>query len=228
MYFKGPALKKTKILIIEDDEIVADLMSEYLVDCGFFADIVYTITDGLSYIKNNSYDMLLLDLNLPDFNGFDLLKEIKNHYSLPVIVISAYSEISKKVKAFNYGASDYMVKPIDFQELEVRIWALLGRHSKLGRSITRDVFQVNNGSIFFKEKMLNLTNIEFELLKALIKNKNKTISREELSKFLSHISSSRSLDYHIKNIRIKLGENKNKPQHLRTEYGLGYKLIFDL
>jgi DNA-binding response OmpR family regulator len=217
-------LEKVKVLIIEDDELAASLMSEYLADCGFLAKAVYTVTDGLSFIKNDSYDILLLDLNLPDFSGFDLLKEIKNRYALPIIITSAYSETSTKVKAFNYGASDYIVKPIDFQELEARIWALLGRHSKINSDIKCDIFYVNGGNIYFKEKILDLTSIEFELLKTLIENRNQTITRKELSKSLSSISSHRSLDHHIKNIRIKLEKSKDK--YLRTEYGLGYKLVF--
>jgi len=213
-----------KILIIEDDELAASLMLDFLYDSGFDVDVVHTITDGLSYIKYNHYDVLLLDLNLPDFSGFDLLKEIKNKFSIPIIIISAYNDTAIKVKAFRFGASDYIVKPIVFEELEVRIWSLLGRHSEI--KVEKTMFEINNQTIFFKDTALALTSIEFEILQNLIKNKNKTVSREELTKPLSSISTKRSLDHHIKNIRIKLQDNGNKPTILKTEYAVGYKLVF--
>ncbi len=213
-----------KILIVEDDELAASLVQDFLQDCGFSVDVVHTITDGVSYIKHSHYDILLLDLNLPDFSGFDLLKEIKNKFSLPIIVISAYNDIPTKVKAFKFGASDYIVKPIDFEELEVRIWSLLGRHSEIKTQET--IFEINNQTIFYKATALVLTSIESEILQNLIKNKNQTVSRDELTKSLSSISTHRSLDHHIKNIRLKLKDDGNKPTILKTEYGVGYRLVF--
>ena len=167
-----------------------------------------------------------MDLELPDFNGFELLTNIKNNFSLPIIITSAYSDTPTKVKAFKYGASDYLVKPIDLEELEARIWALLGRYSKIKTKSEKNIFEIKNSTITYKQKALNLTSIEFEILKTLIQNKNQTIKRENLSKSLSSISSHRSLDHHIKNIRIKIEDNGNKPTFLKTEYGIGYRLVF--
>jgi len=219
-------MNNIKILIIEDDEIAANLMREYLENCTFTVECVHTITDGLSYIQNNDYHLLLLDLNLPDFNGLDMLKSIKNRVAIPVIIISAYSDIQNKIQAFKYGASDYMIKPIDLEELEARIWAIMGRHSNIQIQNEKNIFEIKNSSIFFKQELLNLTSLEFELLSILIQNKNQTISREVLAKSLSSISSHRSLDHHIKNIRKKIGDNGNSPLFLKTEYGVGYKLLF--
>ncbi len=219
-------IDKLKILIIEDDEIAANLMREYLEDCTFVVECVHTITDGLSYIQNNDYHILLLDLNLPDFSGLDMLKNIKNRVAIPVIIISAYSDTQTKVQAFKYGASDYMVKPIDLEELEARIWAIMGRHSSIQTENEKNIFEIKNSSILFKQELLNLTSLEFELLSILIQNKNQTISREALAKSLSSISSHRSLDHHIKNIRKKIGDDGNSPLFLKTEYGVGYKLLF--
>ncbi len=219
-------MNSIKILIIEDDEIAANLMREYLENCTFTVECVHTITDGLSYIQNNDYHLLLLDLNLPDFNGLDMLKSIKNRVAIPVIIISAYSDIQNKIQAFKYGASDYMIKPIDLEELEARIWVIIGRHSNIQIQNEKNIFEIKNSSIFFKQELLNLTSLEFELLSILIQNKNQTISREVLAKSLSSISSHRSLDHHIKNIRKKIGDNGNSPLFLKTEYGVGYKLLF--
>jgi len=123
--------KKIKILIIEDEETGAELMGTYLRDCGFEVENAYNIIDALSFATINRYDVALLDLRLPDFSGMEFLKSIKNRLLLPVIVVSAHNTIEEKLQAFRYGAGDYMVKPIDMQELEARIWVLLGRHSQV-------------------------------------------------------------------------------------------------
>ena len=217
---------RLKILIVEDDETAASLMKEYLENCTFDVECVHTITDGLSYIQQNEYHILLLDLNLPDFSGLDMLKSIKNRVAIPVIVISAYSDTQTKVQAFKYGASDYMVKPINLEELEARIWAIMGRHSSIQTDNEKNIFEIKDNNILFKQEMLDLTSLESELLSILIQNKNQTISREALAQSLSSVSSHRSLDHHIKNIRKKIADDGSNHGYLKTEYGVGYKLIF--
>lgn len=220
-------MEKYQILIVEDDEIASYLMSDFLESCGFLVDCVYTVTDGISYLKNKKYDLLLLDLNLPDFSGFELISNIKNKVAIPIIVTSAYNDTETKVKAFKFGVHDYLSKPIDFLELEARIWSLLSRNDniKLPKENTNNLFKINQREIEFKNKYLDLTSIEFELLSLLIENKNKVISREILTNSLSSISSHRSLDNHIKNIRKKIEEDTSNPKYLKTEYGMGYKLV---
>jgi len=220
-------MEKYQILIVEDDEIASYLMSDFLESCGFLVDCVYTVTDGISYLKNKKYDLLLLDLNLPDFSGFELISNIKNKVAIPIIVTSAYNDTETKVKAFKFGVHDYLSKPIDFLELEARIWSLLSRNDniKLPKENTNNLFKINQREIEFQNKYLDLTSIEFELLSLLIENKNKVISREILTNSLSSISSHRSLDNHIKNIRKKIEEDTSNPKYLKTEYGMGYKLV---
>lgn len=179
----------------------------------------------MSKIKNESFDFLLLDINLPDFDGFEVLKNLKNHTSLPIIVTSAYSDIERKLLSFKYGASDYMTKPLDLEELEARIWLQLGKNSKIKIENEKKIFEIKNNHIYFKQKQLDLTTIEFELLSLLLKNKNSVIRRSELMDALSSIGSNRSLDNHIKNIRKKIGDNGTNAKYLKTEYGVGYKLI---
>lgn len=219
-------MKKTQILLVEDDEIAASLLHDFLTDCGFVVDVVFTVTDGISHIKQNGYSLVILDLNLPDYSGLELLKTIKNHISLPIIITSAYGDTQTKVKAFKYGASDYMVKPIDLEELEVRIWSLLGRYSEIKTNEDKNIFEIKNNYIVFNNNQLELTTIEFEILSILIKHKNQTISRQDLASSLSKISSERSLDHHIKNIRKKIKDDGKNSKYLKTEYGVGYKLVF--
>jgi DNA-binding response OmpR family regulator len=218
-------MKNIHVLIIEDDRPTRELLSNYLTDCGFDVRAVFTATDGISYLGQSHYDILLLDLNLPDFNGFEVLKNIKDNHPIPTIVLSAYSDTKSKILAFRYGANDYMAKPIDTEELEARIWVQLSRHNTIKEEPKEKVFEVDNFNIYFNGEMLDLTSIEFKILSMLIKNLNQTVNRKTLLSLLSSLSSNRSLDNHIKNIRKKLGDTNKKTKHLRTEYGVGYKLV---
>jgi len=219
-------MEKIKILFVEDNVETAGLIYDYLSSFDFTLDVVHTATDGISYIENNDYDLLLLDLNLPDFNGMELIKKIKNRVALPIIVMSADSNTQSKVRAFKYGASDYMVKPIDLEELDARIWALLGRYSNIKIAEEKKEFRIEESTIYFKSKALHLTTIEYEILSELIQNEGRVLSRGHLVEALSSISTPRSLDNHIKSLRKKIGDDARKTQYIKTEYGLGYRLDY--
>ena len=216
---------KLDILIVEDDDTASYLMQDFLENCNFNVDVVSTVTDGISYLKVKKYDLLLLDLSLPDFSGFDLLSSIHNTIAIPTIVISAYNDTSTKVQAFKYGANDYICKPIDFLELEARIWALLSRKDNIDLNNTNknQTFVISNSNILFHGTMVNFTSVEFSILKILIENINNTISRDYLVENVESVSSSRLLDNHIKNIRKKLDQN-DKNRYIKTEYGVGLNL----
>lgn len=217
-------MKTNHIILIEDDDEAAFYTKEFLEDCGFEVDVFALSTDAIANMKFKKYDILLLDLNLPDLNGFEVLKTIKNSIAIPTIVISAYSDIKTKLHAFRLGALDYIVKPYDLEELEARIWASFGKSNVVEES--NYIFEIKKQNIIFEDKKLNLTQIESDILKILIKNKNHTTSREDLASSLSELSSQRSLDYHIKNIRKKIKDDSSNPNYLKTEYGVGYSLNF--
>ncbi len=215
-------MRQHKIALVEDDEDALYYTQSFLEECGFKIDAFTLATDAIASIKFNKYDILLLDLNLPDFDGFEVLKSIKSSVAIPTIVISAYSDIKIKLQAFRLGALDYITKPYNLEELEARIWASLGKSSQLQH--TKHTFVIDEHSVIFQDKKLNLTQIESQILKILIENKNNIIPREKLASSLSKVSSARSLDYHIKNIRAKIQDNGSNPKYLYTEYGVGYIL----
>ena len=219
---------KYSILLVEDDHSAALLVKHFLEECDFRVDISNSVTMAISNIKFEKYSIILLDINLPDFDGFEILKFLnKNKINIPVIVISAYSNKDLKLQAFKLGANDYMVKPIDPEELEARIWVQLKNSTSITESIDKKLFELQDNSILFDNKNLKLTKIEFDILKFLIKNRNRIVQRTELHEFLSSsITSDRSLDYHIKRIRVKIKDNATNPKYLITEYGVGYKLVF--
>ena len=214
---------KTKILLVEDDELASELIYTFLTEANFEVKPVFTAIECTTQLQYENYDLVILDINLPDFDGFEVLKSIRTKISAPIIITSAYSDTKSKILSFKYGASDYMVKPLEFEELEARIWVQLSKNSEINISPKKQIFEIKDSSICFKQQVLNLTTIEFEILSLLIKNKNFVIKREELVSTLSTISATRSLDNHIKNIRKKLNDTTN---YLKTEYGVGYMLQF--
>jgi len=218
---------KNKILLVEDDTDVILWITSYLEEFGFDVTSLDTVTDAISHIKQYHYDLIILDINLPDFLGYEVLKYIQeNQIQLPVIVVSAYSDKKNKLHSFKLGACDYMVKPLDLEELEARIAIhIKSKKEEVEKTIPDQIFSIDNNQIIFKQLPLKLTKTEYEILKSLIENKNAVMQRELLCESLSSISSVRSLDYHIRNIRKKIDDNITNPQHIITEYGLGYKLI---
>ena len=224
--FFGIYMEKNKILLIEDDTDSAVSLQEFLVEKGFDTEIFTTITDAIFRIKFNQYNLILLDLNLPDYEGYEILKFLNmENFNIPVIVTSGYSDIQTKIKAFKFGACDYLVKPFDPLELEARIWVHLRKGVNIKTFLPDNELRIENNSIYYKNKLLKLTKTEFKIVKTFIENPNKIICREILYKALSPKSSQRTLDGHIKNIRKKI--KKIDPlgkDIITTEYGLGYML----
>jgi len=218
-------MRKNTILLVEDDIESAHYLKMYLEDSSFKVDTFDTVTNAISNIKFNKYDLILLDVNLADFEGFEVLKFLNSHnIQIPTIVISAYSSKDYKLLSFRLGACDYVCKPIDPEELEARIWVHLKKQS-LFELPDEKLFKIEDNSIYFKHNFLKLTKIEFDILSHLIKNKTQTVSRDEMLEYLSSNSKNdRSLDYHIRNIRKKLGDDGSNPAYLHTEYGVGYRL----
>ena len=219
-------MKDINILYIEDDLLTAETVMEFLTDEEFKVTHTDSIVDAIALVKNYSFDIVLLDLRLQDYDGFEFLKSIKGAKSIPIIVISALNDTKIKVKAFRYGASDFMVKPIDLLELEARIWAVLGRTSDIKSADDIMTFSKKDKNIYHKDNIIDLTPIEYEIFEVLLKNRNNTVTRDLLINSISSISSHRTLDYHIKNIREKIGDSAKSPEYLKTVYGVGYKLIF--
>ena len=226
VFFQEIKVKKNKILLIEDDIDIALSLQEFLSERSFDVEIFTTITDAIFRIKFNQYDLILLDLTLPDYEGFEVLKFLNSeNYNIPVIVTSGHSDTQTKIKAFKFGANDYLVKPFDPLELEARIWVHLGKNSNIKTFISDTILKIKNHTIYYENRPIKLTRTEFKILKILIENPNKIVYREDLYKVLSPKSNSRTLDGHIKNIRKKIKEiDPLSEDMIITEYGLGYRL----
>jgi len=222
---------KHKIVIIEDHFETAQLMSDYFVNYGFEVKVSQNAMDGLTFIHENHCDIVILDINLPDFNGFEVCATLRKHSSVPIIFVTADSDKNSHLLAFQMGADDFLVKPINLEILLAHIWAMLKRIHVIPiveNNKESLEFDSKNNKFIFNANPLSLTAIELGVLKILIKNKGVVVSRDKLAIALSGDSKKRSIEYHIKNIRRKLGDSAKNPKFLKTEYGFGYKLLADL
>lgn len=222
-----------KILIIEDDKTIQNSMEYYLTSENFMVDTVRKIEEAKEKLKNNSYDILLLDVTLPDGNGFDFYQTIKEQTTTPVIFLTALDEEKDIVKGFELGADDYITKPFHTRELLSRIKNVL-RHTCFGKE-KEEKHKIGNVSInlatskIYKEgKEIEVTALEYKIISFLFENKGKIISRGQI---LANIWDSNenyvndnTLTVYMKRIREKIEEDSNQPKIIKTIRGLGYKI----
>jgi len=223
------------ILMIEDDLELAEILTEYLEQ---FDMSINTLDDpfmALAKVKVEKFDLIILDLTLPGMDGLEVAKEILEHQQIPIIISSARSDINDKVIALELGADDYLPKPYDPKELEVRIKAVLRRSNNNAEiSMPSNIeqhssFRVDTDAmeLYFKDELITLTNAEFGLLHFLIRKRGIVVSREELIHNVSAInesSSNKSIDVIIGRIRQKIGPNPKNPEYILSVRGFGYKL----
>lgn len=206
--------KKIKVLLIEDDTAAAKEVADFLEGVGFEVTVAETAVDGLAKLLSASYELLLLDLSLPDFSGFEVIKQINNQNSIPIIVLSCHSNIEAKIQAFRFGVDDYLCKPFMLEELEVRMWAILKRCSmiKLEYAKTSLTIDYKSQTILLNQVPLTLTAIEYKILSFLMENKNRVVYRDVLAIHLSSLSSRQSLNYHTQLSHINFSKNTSKNQ----------------
>jgi two-component system OmpR family response regulator len=220
--------------MIEDDLELAEVLCQYLKQFNMEVTNFEEPYLALSALKINKYDLIILDLTLPGMDGLDVCKAIVKDFDIPIIISSARSDITDKVTALKMEADDYLPKPYDPRELEVRIKTILRRfnHSNIQEDESKNkIFVLNEEKkeITKNGKYIKLTAGEFEVLSLLLKREGFVISREDIfenSDILNQdYESSGSLAVIINRIRHKIEENPKEPQYLHTIRGMGYKFI---
>ena len=214
-----------KILIIEDDTNINNMLFKLLVNNGYEVIQAFSGTEGLMLI-NNTVSLVLLDLMLPGKNGEEVIKEIK--FNLPIIVMSAISEISKKLDLFSLGASDYITKPFDNEELLARIKVHL--ESSMSNSnilVYKDItLNVEDYKVTVLNKNLDLTKNEFMLLKVLMENRNQVLTKDKLFRLVwdyNDLADDNTLNVHISKLRNKIKCITNE-DYIETVWSIGYRL----
>ncbi len=221
-----------KILIIDDDEELCELVSEYLTVEGFDIECVNDGATGLERALSGDYDMAILDVMLPKMNGFDVLRNLREKSKLPVIMLTARGDDMERIVGLEIGADDYLPKPFNPRELAARLRAIMRRSvvddgAESGDKLDIDGIQISPASriAICDGRELNLTSVEFELLLELLKEAGKIVKKEDLSENVLERKLSpydRSLDMHISNLRKKLGDRADGTERIKTIRSVGY------
>ena len=211
------------ILVVDDESAIANLIYEALFNAGYKALCVYDGKSAADEIEKNRYDLVLLDVMLPEVDGFELIGYIRQ-YNIPVIFITAKANVNDRVKGLKAGAEDYIVKPFDISELLARIEVVLRRYNKTSQVINALDLEIDTGNRIVKKagSPVELTYKEFELLVLLVKNKNIALYREIIYERVwndSYQMDTRTVDLHIQRLRKKLGLEKN----IQTVCKIGYR-----
>jgi len=228
---------KCRILVIDDDIEILDLVKILLKMEDFEVITSTSGLEGLELLKNNSYSMIILDLGLPDIDGEQLCKLIRRQYNTPILILSAKESATNKVLCFEYGADDYLTKPFENIELVARIKAIMRRccpepeisENEKGEIHYKDlVINIHERSVTKNSKPIDMTPKEYELLLYFIRNIGQTLTRDNIIKELWGkdvlYKFSRSLDVHVQHLRQKIEDNPRNPSFIKTVSGVGYKI----
>ncbi|MCA9382059.1 response regulator transcription factor [Candidatus Dojkabacteria bacterium] len=220
-----------KILVVEDTVELCDSMTSVLIDTGYTVDKAYDGKEGLSMASVNIYDLVVLDINLPSYSGFQIAKELKEceeTHSVPVIAVTARYELDDKLKGFEIGFDDYITKPFEMKEFVARVDAVI-RRSKPNKSVILETDDIQldpqRRVVTRGKKEVELTKIEFNILEYLLRNKSLIVTNEQLIESVWGEDSDLldpPIRSHIKNLRKKIGDDDFTI--IKTIPGIGYKI----
>lgn len=225
----------SKILIIEDEEAIAELEKDYLELSGFEVEIANRGDIGLKKALEEDYDLVILDLMLPEVDGFEICRQVRDKKNTPIIMVSAKKDDIDKIRGLGLGADDYMTKPFSPSELVARVKAHLERYNRLigsGRP-QNDIIEIRGLKIdktarrvWVNGEEKPFTTKEFDLLTFLAENPNRVLTKDELFRKIwdmESVGDIATVTVHIKKIREKIEFNTAKPQYIETIWGVGYR-----
>ena len=225
-------MNNKKVLLIEDDFDLQKLINTY-VECYSYECSAYSKPlEALKEFEENHimYSIVILDLGLPQIDGFDLFKKLKKIKNIPIVISTARDDIGNKIYGFELGAEDYLSKPYEPRELILRMDAILKRYKNDEEMQINDlVIDLNKNRVFLEQNEIEFTKIELEIFFTFIKNINKVISREDIinQTSLKEDTKNRTIDMHISNIRFKINDGSKEPKYIKSVWGIGYKFIHD-
>lgn len=227
-------MKKLQVLMVDDDWKLRNLLRIYLSKEGFDTVEAADGDEAMMKIKNQSFDLVILDVMMPNMDGWQVCQSIRKTQSVPILMLTALGETKEKVQGLELGADDYLTKPFDPEELIARIHALIRRASSTSSEQTNnDVMNFpaltidrDGRQVFVHDQSIDLTPKEFDLFATLAKNKGRVLSREQLIEQIwgyDFEGDARVVDIHVKNIREKLKRSGLAYNPILTSWGVGYK-----
>lgn len=220
----------TKILMIEDDCELAEILSEFLEKNDIKVENYTDPLVGIKALENGKFDLMLLDLTLPNMDGLDVCKLVAENKNIPIIISSARSDTNDKIQALEFGADDYLPKPYDPKELLARIYSVLRRYNTMpSKGEVNSDFMINKDEmkIYFKGQRLELTRAEFEIMTLFLNKPGMIFSRKsivESCNALKKANDSKSIDVIIGRLRSKIGDSSKGAKYIVAVRGRGYRL----
>ena len=222
-----------RVLVVDDEKLIVKGIRFSLEQDSMEVDCAYDGEEALKLARENAYDMILLDVMLPKYTGFEVCQQIREFSDVPIIMLTAKGEDMDKILGLEYGADDYITKPFNILEVKARIKAIMRRVGKKNGESSNDKVIVKRDMkidcesrrVVIGEKEINLTAKEFDLLELLAMNPNKVYSRENLLNIIwgyEYPGDARTVDVHIRRLREKVEANPSDPKYVYTKWGVGY------
>ncbi|MDK2918765.1 MAG: hypothetical protein PWQ37_1498 [Candidatus Petromonas sp.] len=231
-------MEDIKILIADDEPEILKLLQRYIEKEGYSVDTASDGLEAISLFNQNEYHLVILDIMMPQIDGIEVCRRLRNDTNVPIIMLTAKDDETDKVLGLRIGADDYMTKPFGMNELMARVNAHLRRYLVLsgGSNLTnKNILEFNNLKIDLKsymvyrgKELLNLTAKEFELLKFFASHPNQVFTKAQIFKYVwgdEYIEDDNTVMVHIRRLRKKIEVNPEKPQFIQTVWGIGYKFV---
>ena len=226
-------MEDKRVLVVDDEKLIVKGIRFSLEQEGMKVDCAYDGEEALKLTKENIYDILLLDVMLPKYDGFEVCRQIREYSDVPIIMLTAKGDDMDKILGLEYGADDYITKPFNILEVKARIKAILRRTGRKkteredDKIIVKGEMKIDCESrrVVIGEQETNLTAKEFDLLELLAMNPNKVYSRENLLNIVwgyEYPGDARTVDVHIRRLREKIETNPSDPKYVYTKWGVGY------
>lgn len=222
-----------RVLVVDDEKLIVKGLKFSLEQDGMEVECAYDGEEALECVRNNQYDIILLDIMLPKLDGMQVCQQIREFSSVPVIMLTAKGDDMDKILGLEYGADDYVTKPFNILEVKARMKAILRRNGKgqtqparTGIITAGDMkLDCDSRSLYISGREVNLTGKEFDLLELMVKNPGKVYSRDNLLKTVwgaDYPGDARTVDVHVRRLREKIESNPSEPKYIHTRWGVGY------
>ena len=222
-----------KVLVVDDEKLIVKGLKFSLEQDGMEVDVAYDGGEALEKIKNNTYDMVLLDIMLPVMDGMQVCQQVREFSNVPIIMLTAKGDDMDKILGLEYGADDYITKPFNILEVKARIKAIWRRDSKREAKKERSSVIISGDlkidcddrRVYIAGKEINLRAKEFDLMELFVKNPGKIYARDVLLNLIwgeDYPGDARTVDVHVRRLREKIEENPSEPKYVHTRWGVGY------
>lgn len=222
-----------RVLVVDDEKLIVKGIRFSLEQDGMEVDAAYDGEEALALLRENTYDLILLDVMLPKLDGFEVCQQVREFSDVPIVMLTAKGDDMDKILGLEYGADDYITKPFNILEVKARIKAIMRRTAKRGnvrpsgKMIVKGDLSIDCESrrVVIEGKEVNLTAKEFDLIELLAMNPNKVYSRENLLNIVwgyEYPGDARTVDVHIRRLREKVEKNPSDPKYVHTKWGVGY------